>query len=240
MQIGHPSRCDGPLGPNTLYLPPTPAGRRWAVRAVQLAALLLFCDLAASLAYLFTAVSMNPERPGARWEATVVLFSDFDAGGGIDAETRRRLNAALDLYRREAVPLIICSGGARPSTGRYGSVSMRQHLIERGVPADRVLAECRSNHTRSNVREAGQALQRMGVSRAVLVSSPVHLPRLRYLASGESGIAFDLAAYRLKDSEPPIHWQSLYWQLHHEFAARLAHIVLPGETLDLWIDRIRA
>lgn len=240
MRIGRQPRSDAPQETESPLMQPTPAGMRWVKLAIRLAVLLVLCDLAASLAYLYIAVSMNPERPGDRWEAAVVLFSDFDARGGVDEETLRRLNATLDLYRGEAVPLIVCSGGARPSTGRYGSVSMRQCLIERGVPDDRVFAESRSNHTRRNIRESGQALQRMNVSRAVVVSSPVHLPRLRHLVSGESGIAFDLAAYRLRDSEPPIRWPSLYWQIHHEFAAWLSHIVLPGETLDLWIDRTRA
>jgi uncharacterized SAM-binding protein YcdF (DUF218 family) len=206
---------------------------------VQIAILLVLYDLAASFAYLYLAVSMNPELPAARWEAAVILFSDFDVNGNIDEETLRRLNATLDLYRREAVPLIVCSGGARRWAYRDGSAAMRQYLIERGLPDDKVLAEGLSNHTRRNLRESEHVLRRMNLSRAVVISSPVHLPRLRHLVSGQSGIAFDLAAYRLRDGEPSVSWVSLYGQIHHEFAAWLVDILLPDETMDSWVDRIR-
>ncbi len=208
--------------------------------AALLVVLLALCDLAATFIYVRAGVSMVAEQSHASWEAAVVLFSDFGPYGGMDDESLRRLNFALDLHRIGHTSVIICSGGARPSRNLNGSTFMKRYLVERGIEEARVIEENRSNHTLGNLEQTREILLRMHVSRAVVVSSPIHLPRLKGLTSC-SGTAsfFDVTAYDLQQSDPPIAWHTVYWQVHHEFAALLASTFFPADLYGALINLIR-
>ncbi|MBP7032763.1 MAG: YdcF family protein [Syntrophobacterales bacterium] len=209
--------------------------------AALLVVLLALCDLAATFIYVRAGVSMVAEQSHASWEAAVVLFSDFGPYGGMDDESLRRLNFALDLYRSGHAPVIICSGGARPSRNLHSSAFMKRYLVERGIEEARVIEEGRSNHTLGNLNETRDFLRRMHVSRVVVVSSPIHLPRVKGLISrSDTAIFFDATAYDLQQCDPPIVWHTVYRQVHHEFAALLAGTFFSADLYESLIKLIRA
>ena len=216
--------------------------KRFFRHAVLISVLFALCDLAATLLFVRAGVSMVPDHSSpAPWEAAVVLFSDFGPYGGLDDESLRRLNFVLGLHRSGHAPIIICSGGARPSRKTNGSAFMKRYLVERGIDEARVIEENRSNHTLGNLSETRDILQRMHFSRAVVVSSPIHLPRLKGLISHSNAVIFfDATAYDLQQSEPPIAWHIAYQQVHHEFAALLANTLLSAYLYENLINRIRA
>jgi len=81
----------------------------------------------------------------------------------------------------------------------------------------------------------------MRVERAVVVSSPIHLPRLRQMiAKDNAGIIFDVVGYDLGQCKPRLHWQSVYWQIHHEFAAWLMNAILSDDGYDELMNKLRA
>jgi len=215
--------------------------KRFFRNAVLIAVLLALCDLAATFLFVRVGVSMVPDHSTSPWEAGVVLFSDFGPYGGLDDESLRRLNFVLDLHRSGHAPFIICSGGARPSQNLHGSAFMKRFLVERGTEEARVIEENRSNHTLANLTESRNILQRMHLSRAVVVSSPIHLPRLKGLTSHtDNAVFFDATAYDLQHSDPPIAWHTVYRQVHHEFAALLASTFFSVDLYEGLINLIRA
>jgi len=214
--------------------------RRLFRNAVLLVVLLALCDLAATLLFVRSGVSMVSDHPIAPSAAAVVLFSGFDPHGDLDDETLRRLNFVLDLHRNGSVPLIICSGGARPSKNLHGSALMKRYLVQRGVEESRVIEENRSNNTLGNLTETRNILRQMDVSRVLVVSSPIHLPRLKGLTSEfNTPVLLETTAYDLQHSNPPIAWHTVYQQVHHEFAACLASAVLSEDLLVRLINLIR-
>jgi uncharacterized SAM-binding protein YcdF (DUF218 family) len=215
--------------------------KRFFRHAFFIAVLFALCDLAATFLFVRVGVSMVPDHSPAPWEAAVVLFSDFGPYGGLDGESLRRLNFALDLYRGGHAPFIICSGGARPSRNLDGSAFMKRYLVERGVEEARIIEENRSNHTLENLEKAREILLRMHASRAVMVSSPIHLPRLRGLtARSDTAPLFDVTAYNFQQCDPPIAWHIIYQQVHHEFAALLAGTFFSADLYESLIKLIRA
>jgi uncharacterized SAM-binding protein YcdF (DUF218 family) len=215
--------------------------KRFFRYAVLITVLLALCDLAATLFFVRVGVSMVTEHSPVPREAAVVLFSDFGPYGGLDDESLRRLNFVLDLHRSGHAPVIICSGGARPSRNAHGSAFMKRYLVEHGIEEARVIEESRSNHTLGNLEKAREILLRMHASRAVVVSSPIHLPRLKRLTShSASAVFFDATAYDLQQCDPPIAWHIIYQQVHHEFAALLASTFLAADLYEGLINRIRA
>jgi len=215
--------------------------KRFFRHAFFIAVLFALCDLAATFLFVRAGVSMVPDYSPAPWEAAIVLFSDFGPYGGLDDESLRRLNFVLDLHRSGHAPIIICTGGARLSRNAHGSAFMKRYLVEHGIDESRVIEENRSNHTLGNLTETRDILQRMHLSRAVVVSSPIHLPRLKGLTSHTaSAVSFDATAYDLQQCEPPIAWHIIYQQVHHEFAALLASTFLAADLYEGLINRIRA
>jgi uncharacterized SAM-binding protein YcdF (DUF218 family) len=216
--------------------------RRRCFRIAALVVVILtLCDLSATFFFVRAGVSMVSDHSSVPWEAAVVLFSDFGPYGGLDDESLRRLHFALELHRIGYTSVIICSGGARPSRNLHGSAFMKQRLVESGVEVARVIEENRSNHTLGNLEQTREILRRMHLSRAVVVSSPIHLPRVKRLTSRfETTTRFDTLAYDLQQCDPPIAWHTVYWQVHHEFAAILADTVFSSNFHNRLINLIRA
>jgi uncharacterized SAM-binding protein YcdF (DUF218 family) len=215
--------------------------RRQFVRQVILfTGLFALLDLAASFLFFYTLVPTIPNRPNTGRGVAVVLFSDFGPHGGMDDETMRRLNFTLELFRRENVSHIICSGGARPSKNLYGSSFMKKYLIKSGVMENRIIEENRSNYTFRNLKESKNILQRMEPAWAVVVSSPIHMPRVKHLiARSGARIVFHLSSYDYRNCNPSIAWYTIYLQIQHEFAAFIAGGVLTDRMQAQIFDLIR-
>jgi len=91
-----------------------------------------------------------------------------------------------------------------------------------------------------NLEKAREILLRINALRAVVVSSPIHLPRVKGLtAQTDTAPLFDVTAYDFQQSDPPIAWHTVYQQVHHEFAALLASTFFPVDFYGALINLIR-
>jgi hypothetical protein len=215
--------------------------KRFFRNTAIIAILIALCDLTATFLFIQAGVSIVPEPQQVPWEAAVVLFSDFGPYGGLDDESLRRLNFVFDLHLSGRAPLIICSGGARPSLNFWGSVLMKHFLIQRGVEEAKIIDEPRSNKTLGNLNETKNIMHKMGISRAVVVSSPIHMLRIKQIVSELKNVtSFDLLPYSMKNCYPPITWQSAYCQVHHEFVAFVAGFALSEWQQARFINWIRS
>jgi uncharacterized SAM-binding protein YcdF (DUF218 family) len=90
----------------------------------------------------------------------------------------RRVDAAARAYRADAatIAVVVASGGRRWGTSVEADVMARE-LVLRGVPGATIVRERCSLSTRDNARFSADILARHRVSRAVIVTSPWHLPR---------------------------------------------------------------
>lgn len=107
---------------------------------------------------------------------------------------RRRVNRAVELFRRGLAPALVLSGGGRGSTAE--AEIMRRCALARGVPESALLVEPYSRDTLGNARETARLLCARGWRRVILVSDATHLPRatlLFHLAGvdvvGRSGVS---------------------------------------------------
>lgn len=104
----------------------------------------------------------------------IVLGKLVYADGTPSPLLRARLELALRLYRagRARALLVSGDGGSRPG---YDEVTpMRRWLVERGVPARRVVPDPAGFDTYDSCARASRVF---GVSRAIVVTSSYHLPR---------------------------------------------------------------
>lgn len=83
-----------------------------------------------------------------------------------------RVRAALDDYKAGAAPYVLLSGGSvHPSGTPYNeALMMREFLLERGVPEDRVLVDPHARHSTTNLRNAGRLMRELGLQRGLIVT----------------------------------------------------------------------
>lgn len=98
-------------------------------------------------------------------------FESYDRANVVGRET-----LAAELYHAGRAPLILLSGGAL-----VGNISdtanMARNLQGAGVPAEAILQETESQSTVENAVMTQQTLQRLDLSRILLVTSALHMPR---------------------------------------------------------------
>jgi uncharacterized SAM-binding protein YcdF (DUF218 family) len=89
----------------------------------------------------------------------------------------RTLEAAR-VYHLAGSPLVIAAGGA---SGRDGTMpeseALRLSLIALAVPPERIISETTSRNTREEAAAVSDILRARGLTRVVLVTSPLHMRR---------------------------------------------------------------
>lgn len=120
-------------------------------------------------------------------DVAVVPGSMVMPDGLPSARLQARLDRALELYRQNTVRFILVSGGTGKEGFSEGRV-MRDYLILRNVPQERIIVDEFGNTTRDTARNAARAMQEQGLGTAIAVSQYFHLPRTR-MALREAGIA---------------------------------------------------
>ena len=109
-------------------------------------------------------------------DVAVVLGNRVERSGVPSIHLRVRLDRAFELYENGTVSYIIVSGGL----GREGHEEadvMRQYLLQRGVPAEKIFTDRDGYDTYESARSAKSIMDAQGFTSAVIVSHYFHLPR---------------------------------------------------------------
>jgi uncharacterized SAM-binding protein YcdF (DUF218 family) len=163
-------------------------GRRWlaavvlvyAVLSTQVGASLL----ARSLSHGYRPLTSAEEARGA--QAIVILGGgsiNVRAAGrqlsSVTTDAGLRVLEAARLFDLLNQPLVIASGGVteRDPAAVPESVTLQQVLIGLGVGPDRIVLESESKNTRDEVVILKRMLAERGLTRFVLVTSPLHMRR---------------------------------------------------------------
>lgn len=114
----------------------------------------------------------EPLRGGrAPWPFLIVpgYTPRFGWRGGLHPRAVARLEHALADLERGFAPAVIVSGGT-VHTDENEAVLMREWLLARGLPPERVVLEPCARHTTTNLRNAGRILLRHGAREALVVT----------------------------------------------------------------------
>lgn len=116
-------------------------------------------------ALLFVFVALSGFGTGAKGDekAYIVL------GAGVRGERvgdllRRRLDATLDAWQENSAAFIVVTGGQGPQEDIPEALAMQRWLLERGVPAEKIILEDQSTSTEQNLTFAQNLLAGKGVS----------------------------------------------------------------------------
>ena len=140
-------------------------------------------------------------------------------GGGIQppdhGQTLPDLNSAADrvwhaarLFHAGKAPLLVLSGGSNPAVSATSEAqAMRGLLNDLGVPDTALLLEEHSRNTRQNAQFTADLLRQRGVSRILLVTSALHMPRALPLFEAQGFSVIPAAT----DHEARHHFTALDW-----------------------------
>jgi uncharacterized SAM-binding protein YcdF (DUF218 family) len=144
---------------------------RWGARLLVL--------LLASYGLLFGWVWwVSREDQRAPADAIVVLGA-AQYNGHPSPVLQARLDHAVLLYREGLAPLLVVTGGVGPGDRTSEAAVGNRYLQGRGVPPGAVVVRAEGRTTEESIRAVSGWMRSRGLSRALLVSDPFHMARLR-------------------------------------------------------------
>ena len=151
-------------------VPRTRKNQRRLYQAAVLAVVVLFAPVTAVRAY---GSPYQRSAASVPYEPVAIVFGAGAPGGQPTPYLSRRLDVALDLYRRGKVTVILVTGdNSRPDYDE--PTVMRQYLVDRGVPAARIVRDFAGFDTWASCVRAKKIF---GVAHATLVTQDFHMPR---------------------------------------------------------------
>jgi len=168
----------------------TRKAQRRLYQAAVLVVVLLFGPVTAVRAY---SASYQRSAASVPYEPVAIVFGAGAPYGHPTPYLARRLDIALDLYRRGKVTVILVTGdNSRPDYDE--PTAMRKYLVARGVPAGRIVRDFAGFDTWASCVRAKKVF---GVDHATLVTQDFHLPRALMLCH-TAGID----GYGVADTDP--------------------------------------
>ena len=115
-------------------------------------------------------------------DMAIVLGNLVEANGSLSPVLRGRVDRALALYRQGRVARIMVSGGMGLQAGRYPEgLAMKQYLVARGVPADRIVEDNHGENTYLTAKDFLPVADSLQVHSVIVVSSFYHITRTKYI-----------------------------------------------------------
>ena len=160
----------------------SPAGA--AVRRIFLVCLAAFAILFAAAESVI--VYMGRAVPAAQSADAVIVL-----GAGVNGETpspvlQSRIDAAASYLKAHPQTTAVLSGGKSGGESVSEAQAMRSGLTERGISANRLYLEKKSENTSENIRYSQKLLKENGVNTkkqsVAVVTSDFHICRARFLA----------------------------------------------------------
>ncbi len=158
-------------------------GRRRVACIVRMLAVFACLWVAAAIAL----VGYGMRMPSEPCDVAVIFGNALDDSGAPKPVLAARLDVGVQCYRAGRCPAFLVSG-AIDGPGLNEATAMRDYLVARGVPAERIAVDDQGDNTLATAQHTRAYLQAHGLSRVLIVSQYYHLARAR-LAFERVGIA---------------------------------------------------
>jgi uncharacterized SAM-binding protein YcdF (DUF218 family) len=129
-----------------------------------------------------TAVIVSGSRDGAKAADAIVVMGAAQYAGRPSPVLKARLDHAMLLWKRGLATWLIVTGGRGKGDTTSEAAVGRRYALRHGVPDSAILMEDRGRTTDASVAGVAEIMKTRKLRRAILVSDPFHMLRLRILA----------------------------------------------------------
>jgi uncharacterized SAM-binding protein YcdF (DUF218 family) len=156
-----------------------PVRRRRRVRKFALGFVML---LALYFAFTFVQVWNASRTDSPRPSEAIVVLGAAQYDGRPSPALAARLDRAFELWEDGVAPRIVTTGSNMAGDRFTEAEAGAAYLIDRGVPADAIIAVEVGTNTWEELEATEERLSELGLSRVVLVSHPYHAHRVAQVA----------------------------------------------------------
>ncbi|MDQ2087520.1 YdcF family protein [Herbivorax sp. ANBcel31] len=143
-------------------------------KIILILSLIILCSF--TILHMFVVFSSSFQEP-LKSDAILILGFGLVDGEHPDEWLESRLSKGLTLYNEGFGEYIIVSGGKGPTDNIPVSYAMKNWLIEREVPKERILIEDKAVNTFENIILSKAIMNSKNLSSVVVVTSDFHLFR---------------------------------------------------------------
>ena len=161
-----------------------PDGIFTCLKCIYLFAAVLYAVTFISLVvYIYSTIGAQVSPDEIRDDSVIIVYgAGLRDDGKPDKALVRRLDASLRLAG-DRTPYIIVSGAQGEYEIRTEASAMKEYLIEKGYPEDKIITEEMATDTKENVKYSFEIIEEKGLgdSTVVSVSNKFHVPRIRLI-----------------------------------------------------------
>lgn len=144
---------------------------RWGVRAVA-AALLCYTI---TFGWVWRVSRLDQQRPA----DAIVVFGAAQYNGRPSPVLKARLDHAIQLYRAGLAPMVVVTGGIGTGDRMSEATVSHKYLRSQMVPDSAIIVRPDGRTTQESMGSVAEWMHERELSRALLVSDPFHMARLR-------------------------------------------------------------
>lgn len=146
------------------------------MRKISIKIISLFCSWFCLHVLIISADGLMDEKQQA--DLGVVLGNKIELDGMPSERLRYRLEKAVELYRKGYFPGILVSGGIG-SEGYDESQIMKQYLIDKGIPADKILMDHHGLNTRMTAQNTKKIMDSRKLTSVMVITQFYHISRTK-------------------------------------------------------------
>lgn len=171
--------------------------------------LVLLAPLLCALLY-FASVALRIARESSRDEArradVIIVLGAAEYNGRPSPVLRARLDHAASLYAKGLAPMLMTTGGAGGDPQYTEGTVGRAYLIDRGIPAERILVESQGSTTVYSLAAAAEIMRTKGLHSCILVSDGYHIFRAKKLMQAQGISVYGSPRAAVVQSRPRRYW----------------------------------
>ncbi|RYD79497.1 MAG: YdcF family protein [Verrucomicrobiaceae bacterium] len=126
-------------------------------------------------------------------DVALVLGNTVNPDGSPSLRLVARLDRTIELYRAGLFPQVIVSGGVGKE-GHDEAIVMRDYLVQRGIPTERILVDSQGVNTYASAEMTRSWMVKLGYNKVLVVTQYFHVTRSK-LALKKFGIPTVFSAH---------------------------------------------
>jgi uncharacterized SAM-binding protein YcdF (DUF218 family) len=179
--------------------------RRWFL----LGFVLVLIVLGGAERSLYRAIRRQAAREEAQPADAIVVFGAAQYAGRPSPVFKARLDHAFDLEEKGFTSLVITTGGSGGDPRFTEAGAGSEYLIQKGMAANKILTETRSQTTFESVEAVAQLLRERHLKTCIAVSDGFHLYRIKLMFAAQG-----ITAYGSRAPDSPIEADPFQRALH--------------------------